>query len=31
VFKWGPAFFSVNEMYFDRYLQCKTSAEMDVA
>lgn len=31
VFKWGPAFFSVNEMYFDRYLQCKTSDEMEVA
>jgi pre-rRNA-processing protein TSR3 len=31
VFKWGPAFFSVNEMYFERYLQCKNSEEMDVA
>jgi pre-rRNA-processing protein TSR3 len=31
VFKWGPAFFSVNEMYFDRYLQCKNSEEMDIA
>ena len=31
VFKWGPAFFSVNEMYFERYLQCKNSEEMDIA
>jgi pre-rRNA-processing protein TSR3 len=31
VFKWGPAFFSVNELYFDRYLQCKTSEDMEAA
>ena len=31
VFKWGPAFFSVNELYFDRYLQCKTSEDMQTA
>lgn len=31
VFKWGPAFFSVNELYFDRYLQCATSQDMDAA
>ena len=31
VFKWGPAFFSVNEMYFDCYLQCKTSEDMMAA
>jgi pre-rRNA-processing protein TSR3 len=31
VFKWGPAFFSVNEMHFERYLKCQTSDEMSVA
>jgi hypothetical protein len=31
VFKWGPAFFSVNEMFFDRYLECKTSDQMEEA
>jgi len=31
VFKWGPAFFSVNEMYFNRYLECKTSDDMQTA
>ena len=31
VFKWGPAFFSVNELYFDRYIQCLTSADMELA
>jgi pre-rRNA-processing protein TSR3 len=31
VFKWGPAFFSVNELYFERYLQCKTSEDMQTA
>ncbi len=28
VFKWGPAFFSVNEMVFERYGECGTSEEM---
>ena len=31
VFKWGPAFFSVNEMFFERYLQCQTAEEMALA
>ena len=31
VFKWGPAFFSVNEIYFSRYLQCQTSEELEAA
>ena len=31
VFKWGPAFFSVNEMVFERYNQCETSEQMAVA
>lgn len=31
VFKWGPAFFTVNELYFERYLKCANSQEMAVA
>ncbi len=30
-FKWGGAFFSINELYFDRYSECKTSEEMFIA
>ena len=31
VFKWGPAFFSVNEIYFERYLECQTSDQLNTA
>lgn len=31
VFKWGPAFFSINEFYLNKYMECKTSGEMMIA
>jgi pre-rRNA-processing protein TSR3 len=30
-FKWGPAFFALNEIYFDKYLECTNSEEMMAA
>jgi pre-rRNA-processing protein TSR3 len=30
-FKWGHAFFSLNEIYFDKYLECSTSEELMIA
>ena len=30
-FKWGHAFFSLNEIYLDKYADCETSEELEVA